>query len=179
MTGLCSMHLKMWQLSLPWVIDFSKDHLFLVHSFLTVQVNWTDSPTCTILQWEVVVWLQWIGANSWGSLAFREIFLFVTISTSCNQACNMLAMTRGINSYPLYAFMIFMSHCFSADITFSWTSVTFSWFFGGWVCGKGEVKVVAPVNHFIAFSYSVGPVTVKYSSLRVRKYFHNLLRKCY
>ena len=42
----------------------------------------------------------------------------------------------------------------------------------------GEVKVVVPVNHFIAFSYSVGPVTVKYSSLRERKYLHNL-RKCY
>ena len=25
--------------------------------------------------------------------------------------------------------------------------------------------MVVPVNHFIAFSYSVGPVTVKYSSL--------------
>ena len=165
MTGLCPMHLKIWQLSLPWVIDFSKDHLFLVHNFLTVQVNWTDSPTCTILQWEVVVWLQWIGANSWGSLAFREIFL-VTISTSCNLACNMLAMTGGINSYRLSAFMILLS-----------AEHLFFWFLGG-VCGRGEVKVVVPVNHFIAFSYSVGPVTVKYSSLRVRKYFHNL-RKCY
>ena len=174
MTGLCSMHLKIWQLSLPWVIDFSKDHLFLVHNFLTVQVNWTDSPTCTILQWEVVVWLQWIGANSWGSLAFREIFL-VTISTSCNLACNMLAMTRGINSYPLSAFMIFMSHCFVCWYYFQ-LNICSSGFLGGlW---QGEVKVVVPVNHFIAFSYSVGPVTVKYSSLRVRKYFHNL-RKCF
>ena len=43
---------------------------------------------------------------------------------------------------------------------------------------QGEVKVVVPVNHFIAFSYSVGLVTVKYSSLRAGKYFHNL-RKCY
>ena len=174
MTGLCSMHLKIWQLSLPWVIDFSKDHLFLVHSFLTVQVNWTDSPTCTILQWEVVVWLQWIGANSWGSLAFREIFL-VMISTSCNLACNMLAMTRVINSYPLSAVMIFLSHYFVCWYYFQ-LNICSPGFLGGlW---QGEVKVVVPVNHFIAFSYSVGPVTVKYSSLRVRKYFHNL-RKCY
>ena len=176
MTGLCPMHLKIWQLSLPWVIDFSKDHLFLVHNFLTVQVNWTDSPTCTILQWEVVVWLQWIGANSWGSLAFREIFL-VTISTSCNLACNMLEMTRGINSYPLSAFIIFMSHCFVCWYYFQ-LNICSSCFLGGLICGRGEVKVVVPVNHFIAFSYSVGPVTVKCSSLRVGKYFHNL-RKCY
>ena len=173
MTGLCSMHLKIWQLSLPWVIDFSKDHLFLVHSFLTVQVNWTDSPTCTILQWKVVVWLQWIGANSWGSLAFREIFL-VTISTSCNLACNMLAWRGEFISlvcfYDLYVPLLCLLILLS-------TEHLFSWFFGG-VCGRGEVKVVVSVNQFIAFSYSVGPVTVKYSSLRVRKYFHNL-RKCY
>ena len=136
MTGLCSMHLKIWQLSLPWVIDFSKDHLFLVHNFLTVQVNWTDSPTCTILQWEVVVWLQWIGANSWGSLAFREIFL-VTISTSCNLACNMLEMTRGINSYPLSAFIIFMSHCFVCWYYFQ-LNICSSGFLGGLWQGGGE-----------------------------------------
>ena len=37
--------------------------------------------------------------------------------------------------------------------------------------------MVVPVNHFIAFSYSVGPVTVKYSSLRVRKYFENATKQ--
>ena len=36
------------------------------------------------------------------------------------------------------------------------------------------MKVVVLVNHFKAFSYSVGPVTVKYSSLRVNKIFSQL-----
>ena len=124
MTGLCPMHLKIWQLSLPWVTDFSKDHLFLVHSFLTVQVNWTDSPSCTILQWEVVVWL----------LAFREIFL-VTISTSCNLTCNMLAMMKGINSYPLSAFVIFMSHCFVCWCYFQLNICSPAGCFEGFVAG--------------------------------------------
>ena len=147
MTGLCSMHLKICQLSLPWVIDFSKDHLFLVHSFLTVQVNWTDSPTCTILQWEVVVWLQWTGANSWGSLAFGEIFL-VTISTSCNLACNMLAMTRGINSYPLSAFITFMSHCFVCWYYFQ-LNICSPGFLGGLWQGGGEGGSSSQLLHSI------------------------------
>ena len=60
-----------------------------------------------------------------GITAFGEIFL-VMISTSYNLACNMLAMTRGINSYPLSVFMIFMSHLFS-----------WFFFFGLWQ-GGGE-----------------------------------------
>ena len=40
------------------------------------------------------------------------------------------------------------------------------------MAGGGEVKVVVLVNHFKASSYSVGPETVKYSSLRVRKYYY-------
>ena len=113
----------------------SKDHLFLVHSFLTVQVNWTDSATYAILQWEVVGWLQWIGTNSQRSLAFREIFL-VTISTSCNLPCNMLAMRRGIYPYPLSSFMIFMCHYFWLLIVLS-AEHLFSCFFGLWQ-GGGE-----------------------------------------
>ena len=126
------MHLKIWQLSLPWVMDFSKDHLFLVRSFLTVQVNWIDYATNAILQWEVVVWLQWIGANSRGSLAFRELFLLM-LSTSCNLACNILAIRRGIYSNPLCTFMIFMSHCFVCWYYFQLNIC----FFGLWQ-GGGE-----------------------------------------
>ena len=133
------MHLKIWQLSLPWVINFSKDHLFLVHSFLTVQVNWTDSPTCTILHNSAVAGggmaaMDW-GQQWRGSLAFREIFL-VTISTSCNLACNMLAMTRGINSYPSSAFMIFYVPLLCL-LTLLSAEHLFSWFLGGFVAGEG------------------------------------------
>ena len=74
--------------------------------------------------------------HSWGSLAFREIFL-VTISRSCNLARNMLAMTRGIKSYPLSAFMIFMCLCFVCWYYFQ-LNICSPGFLGGLWQGGGE-----------------------------------------